>query len=300
MVLTMRLDTVMEGSRQPFFSFEFSPPKTDEGVRQLFEAISHLRELEPTFVSVTYGAGGSVRARTVELVARIRRELDIEPVAHLTCVDASVQDLEGILDGLRDAGIDNVLALRGDPPEGTERFQAAAGGLAHGSELMELITARYPFCVGGACYPEKHPESADTDEDVRSAKRKEDAGASYLITNLFFDNPMYFDFVARARAAGVSVPIIPGIMPVTNVGQIRRFTQKIGATIPEALLDALRSREDDPEAVLQLGVAWATLQCAELLAGGAPGVHFYTMNRSPATRAILSALRAARPWDRVR
>jgi methylenetetrahydrofolate reductase (NADPH) len=300
MVLTMRLDTVMEGSRQPFFSFEFSPPKTDEGVRQLFEAISHLRELEPTFVSVTYGAGGSVRARTVELVARIRRELDIEPVAHLTCVDASVQDLEGILDGLRDAGIDNVLALRGDPPEGTERFQAAVGGLAHGSELMELITARYPFCVGGACYPEKHPESADTDEDVRSAKRKEDAGASYLITNLFFDNPMYFDFVARARAAGVSVPIIPGIMPVTNVGQIRRFTQKIGATIPEALLDALRSREDDPEAVLQLGVAWATLQCAELLAGGAPGVHFYTMNRSPATRAILSALRAARPWDRVR
>jgi methylenetetrahydrofolate reductase (NADPH) len=296
----MRLDTVLEGRRQPVFSFEFFPPKTDDGVRQLFEAISHLRELEPTFVSVTYGAGGSVRARTVDLVTRIRRELDIEPVAHLTCVDASVQDLEGILDGLRDAGIDNVLALRGDPPEGTERFQAAVGGLAHGSELMELITARYPFCVGGACYPEKHPESADTDEDVRSAKRKEDAGASYLITNLFFDNPMYFDFVARARAAGVSVPIIPGIMPVTNVGQIRRFTQKIGATIPEALLDALRSRENDPEAVLQLGVAWATLQCAELLAGGAPGVHFYTMNRSPATRAILSALRAARPWDRVR
>jgi methylenetetrahydrofolate reductase (NADPH) len=296
----MRLDTVLEGRRQPVFSFEFFPPKTDEGVRQLFEAISHLRELEPTFVSVTYGAGGSVRARTVDLVTRIRRELDIEPVAHLTCVDASVEDLEGILDGLRDAGIDNVLALRGDPPEGAERFQAAVGGLAHGSELMELITARYPFCVGGACYPEKHPESADTEEDVRSAKRKEDAGASYLITNLFFDNHMYFDFVSRARAAGVTVPIIPGIMPVTNVGQITRFTSKIGATIPEALLDALRSREHDPEAVLQLGVAWATLQCAELLAGGAPGVHFYTMNRSPATRAILSALRAARPWDRVR
>ncbi len=296
----MRLDSVLEGRRQPVFSFEFFPPKTDDGVRQLFEAISHLRELEPTFVSVTYGAGGSVRARTVDLVTRIRRELDIEPVAHLTCVDASVDDLEHILDGLRDAGIDNVLALRGDPPEGAERFEPAVGGLSHGSELMELITARYPFCVGGACYPEKHPESADPDEDVRSAKRKEDAGASYLITNLFFDNHMYFDFVSRARAAGVTVPIIPGIMPVTNVHQIRRFTLKIGATIPEALLDALRSREDDPEAVLQLGVAWATLQCAELLAGGAPGVHFYTMNRSPATRAILSALRAARPWDRVR
>jgi methylenetetrahydrofolate reductase (NADPH) len=300
MVLTMRLDTVLERRREPMFSFEFFPPKTDEGVTQLFEAISHLRELEPTFVSVTYGAGGSVRTRTVDLVARIRRELDIEPVAHLTCVDATVDDLNEILEGLRGAGIDNVLALRGDAPDGTERFTPTAGGLAYGNELIELITGRYDFCVGGACYPEKHPESADADEDVRSAKRKEDAGASYLITNLFFDNPMYFDFVARARAAGVTVPIIPGIMPVTNVGQIRRFTSKIGASIPDALLDALRSREDDPEAVLQLGVAWATLQCAELLAGGAPGVHFFTMNRSPATRAILSALRAARPWDRVR
>jgi methylenetetrahydrofolate reductase (NADPH) len=300
MVLTMRLDSVLEGRRQPVFSFEFFPPKTDDGVRQLFEAISHLRELEPTFVSVTYGAGGSVRTRTVDLVTRIRRELDIEPVAHLTCVDATADDLRGILDALREAGVDNVLALRGDAPEGTERFVPTAGGLAHGNELMELITAGYDFCVGGACYPEKHPESADAEEDVRSAKRKADAGASYLITNLFFDNQMYFDFVARARAAGVTVPIIPGIMPVTNVGQIRRFTSKIGATIPEALLDALRLRENDPEAVLQLGVAWAALQCSELLAGGAPGVHFYTMNRSPATRAILSALRAARPWDRVR
>jgi methylenetetrahydrofolate reductase (NADPH) len=300
MVFAMRLDTILEARRQPVFSFEFFPPKTDEGVRQLFETISHLRDLEPTFVSVTYGAGGSVRTRTVELVARIRRDLDIEPVAHLTCVDATVDDLRAILDGLRAAGVDNVLALRGDPPDGAERFVATDGGLAHSSDFVELITSAYPFCVGGACYPEKHPESASTDEDVRSAKRKEDAGASYLITNLFFDNTFYFDFVARARAAGVTVPIIPGIMPVTNVSQITRFTQKIGATIPEPLLDALRTREADPEAVLQLGVAWATLQSAELLAGGAPGVHFFTMNRSPATRAILSALRAARPWDRIR
>jgi methylenetetrahydrofolate reductase (NADPH) len=300
MVPTMRLDSILEGRRQPVFSFEFFPPKTDEGVRQLFEAISHLRELEPTFVSVTYGAGGSVRARTVDLVTRIHRELEIEPVAHLTCVDATVDDLQGILDGLRDAGIDNVLALRGDPPGGEGHFTPTEGGLAHSSELMELITSRYGFCVGGSCYPEKHPESADADEDVRAAKRKADSGASYLITQLFFDTRMYFDFVARARMAGVTIPIIPGIMPVTNVGQIKRFTSKIGATIPEALLDALLSREDDPEAVLQLGVAWATLQCAELLAGGAPGVHFITMNRSPATRAILSALRAARPWERVR
>jgi methylenetetrahydrofolate reductase (NADPH) len=300
MVFTMRLDTVLEGRQQPTFSFEFFPPKTDDGVGQLFEAISHLRELEPTFVSVTYGAGGSVRARTVELVARIRRELAIEPVAHLTCVEATVDDLRGILDGLREAGIENVLALRGDPPGGVGPYVPTKGGLSHSSDLVELIVAHYPFCVGGACFPEKHPESSSADEDVRSAKRKADAGASYLITQLFFDNQVYFDFVARARAAGVTVPIIPGIMPVTNVAQITRFTTKIGASIPEPLLDALRSREDDPEAVLQLGVAWATLQCAELLAGGAPGVHFITMNRSPATRAILSALRAARPWDRVR
>ena len=246
----MRLDSVLDGRRQPVFSFEFFPPKTDDGVRQLFETISHLRELEPTFVSVTYGAGGSVRTRTVELVTRIRRELDIEPVAHLTCVDATVAELRSILDVLRDAGVDNVLALRGDPPDGVERFVPTDGGLAHGSELMDLITSGYGFCVGGACYPEKHPESANSEEDVRSARRKADAGASYLITNLFFDNNAYFDFVKRVRAAGVTVPIIPGIMPVTNVGQIRRFTSKIGATIPEPLLDALRSKPADWRTVL--------------------------------------------------
>jgi methylenetetrahydrofolate reductase (NADPH) len=302
MVFAMRLDSLLEARTQPVFSFEFFPPQTDDGVRQLFETISHLRELEPTFVSVTYGAGGSVRARTVDLVTRIRHELDIEPVAHLTCVDATAGELRVILDGLRDNGIDNVLALRGDPPggPGAGAFVPTEGGFAHGTELMEFITAGYDFCVGGACYPERHLESSSTDEDVLFAKRKADAGASYLITNLFFDNSKYFDFVPRARAAGVTIPIIPGIMPVTNVGQITRFTSKIGATIPEPLLDALRSRESDPDAVLQLGVAWSTLQAAELLAGGAPGVHFFTMNRSPATRAILSALRAARPWDRVR
>ena len=296
----MRLDSLLEARTQPTFSFEFFPPQTDDGVRQLFETISHLRELEPTFVSVTYGAGGSVRQRTVDLVTRIRHELDIEPVAHLTCVNATAGELRTILDGLRDNGIDNVLALRGDPPKGSDAFVPTEGGFARSIEFMEFISAGYDFCVGGACYPEKHPESASTDDDVLFAKRKVDAGAGYLITQLFFDNNKYFDFVSRARAAGVTVPIIPGLMPVTNLAQITRFTSKIGATIPDALLDALRAREADPDAVLQLGVAWSTLQAAELLAAGAPGVHFITMNRSPSTRAILSALRAARPWDRVR
>jgi methylenetetrahydrofolate reductase (NADPH) len=295
----MRLDRVLQ-DRQPVFSFEFFPPKSDEGVRTLFETIAHLRQLEPTFVSVTYGAGGSTRTRTLELVTRIRRELDIEPVAHFTCVGASVAELRANLDAMRDAGIDNILALRGDPPDGEAQFVTAGGGLSHGNELMRLITGEYDACVGGACYPERHLESSSLDDELRYTKLKVDSGASYLITQLFFDNRAYFEFVARAREAGVTVPLIPGIMPVTNVDQIRRFTSKIGATIPVALLDALTDRRDDPEAVLQLGVAWSTLQCAELLSAGAPGIHFYTLNRSPATRAILSALRAARPWDRAR
>jgi methylenetetrahydrofolate reductase (NADPH) len=295
----MRLDSVFNG-RSPVFSFEFFPPRSDEAERSMFESIAQLRELEPTFVSVTYGAGGSTRTRTIDLVTRIHRELDIQPVAHFTCVGASVAELRANLDAMRDAGIDNILALRGDPPQGEEVFTPAADGLSHGSELIKLIHDSYDACVGGACYPETHIESRSMDDELRYTKLKEEAGASFLITQLFFDNRAYFDFVSRARAAGVTVPIIPGIMPITNVTQIKRFTSKIGATIPPALMDALVSRQDDPDAVLQLGVAWSTLQCSELLGGGAPGVHFYTLNRSPATRAILSALRAAQPWERVR
>ena len=295
----MRLDSVFSG-RHPVFSFEFFPPRSDEAERSMFESIAQLRELEPTFVSVTYGAGGSTRTRTIDLVTRIHRELDIQPVAHFTCVGASVAELRANLDAMRDAGIDNILALRGDPPQGEEVFTPAADGLSHGSELIRLIHDSYDACVGGACYPETHIESRSMDDELRYTKLKEEAGASFLITQLFFDNRAYFDFVSRARAAGVTVPIIPGIMPITNVTQIKRFTSKIGATIPPALMDALVSRQDDPDAVLQLGVAWSTLQCSELLGGGAPGVHFYTLNRSPATRAILSALRAAQPWERVR
>ena len=294
----MRIDAML-AERRPVFSFEFFPPRTDEGERALFATVSQLRELEPSFVSVTYGAAGSARTRTLDVVKRIRSELDIEPMAHFTCVGATRTELRTVLDAINDLGIDNVLALRGDPPNGSPTFTAEPGGLVHGSELVELISGAYPFCVGAACYPEKHIESASLDDDVRYARLKMDNGATFLITQLFFDNSLYFAFLERARAAGISVPIIPGIMPITNVDQIQRFTSKIGATIPSALLDALVARRDDPDAVIQLGVAWATLQCAELLSRGAPGVHFYTLNRSPATRAILSALRAARPWERT-
>ena len=294
----MRIDRLLGGS-EPVFSFEFFPPRTDTGVVSLFQTISELSELRPSFVSVTYGAAGSGRERTVDLVRRIRAELDIVPMAHLTCVGASRAELGDVIRTLAGSGIENILALRGDPPAGEAAFSVTDGGLAHGSDLAALVRDTADVCIGAACYPEKHLESPDPDSDLEHTRLKVENGARFLITQLFFDNRVYFDFVTRARAAGIAVPIIPGIMPVTNVDQIQRFVSRIGASIPPALHAALRQRQDDADAVLQLGVAWATLQSAELLAAGAPGVHFYTLNRSPATRAILSALRAARPWERV-
>ena len=292
----MRIDSLLARG-EPVFSFEFFPPRDDDGAERLFATIAALRELEPAFVSVTHGAGGSERdGRTVRLVQRLRKETDLLPMAHLTCRDATVADL---LDEIREyeaAGIENVLAIRGDPPNGQGTFVPVAGGLRYGSELVRLLHDNTSMCVVAACAPEKHVESASLDQDVAAAREKVDAGACLLITQLFFDNRVYFDFVRRARDAGITVPIVPGIMPITNADQVYRFTAKIGASIPAALRLALETRGGDPAAILQLGVAWATLQCSELLRDGAPGVHFITLNRSPATRAILAALRIARPW----
>ncbi len=293
----MRIDSLFTRG-EPLFSFEFFPPQNDEGAERLFATIAALRELEPAFVSVTHGAGGSSRDdRTVRFVQRIREETGLLPMAHLTCRDSTVEDLLAEIRQYRAAGVDNVLAIRGDPPNGQGAFVAPEGGLSFGSDLVRLLHDNSDMCVVAACSPEKHIESASLDQDVDAARHKVEAGASFLITQLFFDNRRYFDFVVRAREAGVTVPIIPGIMPITNVDQVTRFTAKIGASIPAPLRDALQVRANDPAAVLQLGVAWATLQCTELLRAGAPGVHFITLNRSPATRAILTALRIARPWE---
>jgi methylenetetrahydrofolate reductase (NADPH) len=293
----MRIDSLFAHG-EPLFSFEFFPPRDDEGAERLFATIAALRDLAPAFVSVTHGAGGSQRDdRTVRLVERINLETGLLPMAHLTCRDSTVEDLLAEIRRYREVGIENVLALRGDPPNGEGRFVACEGGLSYGSELVRLVSTHADICVGAACSPEKHVESASLDDDVRAARQKVDAGASFLITQLFFDNSRYFSFVDRARAAGIGVPIVPGIMPITNVDQVYRFTAKIGASIPEALRAALETRADDAAAVIQLGVAWATLQCSELLRAGAPGIHFITLNRSPATRAILTALRIARPWE---
>jgi methylenetetrahydrofolate reductase (NADPH) len=293
----MRIDQILASSNEPVFSFEFFPPKTDEGERNLRATLGALRELEPDFVSVTYGAGGSTRGLTIELTKWIKQELGIEAMAHLSCVGATRDELCVILDSLVEAGIENVLALRGDPPRGETGWRPHPGGLRYSSELAGLIAERYPVSVGAACFPEVHPEAPDLASDLRFLKRKVDSGASFLITQLFFDNEAYFRFVEEARASGIDLPIIPGIMPITDLAQIKTITGMCGAYIPESLLELLE-RAPGPEAVLQLGVSYATLQCAELLARGAPGIHFYTLNRSPATRAILAALRLLRPWVR--
>jgi methylenetetrahydrofolate reductase (NADPH) len=294
----MRIDEILRRGG-PVFSFEFFPPKTEEGERNLYAALADLKPLDPAFVSVTYGAGGSTREKTLEIVKRLKDEWGLEAMAHFTCVGATVPELRATLDEMREAGIDNVLALRGDPPAGETEWTKTEGGLEYSRELVEMIAADYPFAIGAACFPETHIHATSAEDDLRHLAEKVAAGAHFLITQVFFDNSFYFDFVARARAAGVGVPIVPGIMPITRVGQVERMAEMCGSAIPQELRRELHAREDDAEAVLDFGVAYATLQCAELLAAGAPGIHFYTLNRSPATRAILSALRLSRPWEKA-
>jgi methylenetetrahydrofolate reductase (NADPH) len=293
----MRIDQILREDG-PAFSFEFFPPKTQQGERNLEAALAELRPLAPAFVSVTYGAGGSTRKRTIEIVHRMRRDHGLEAMAHFTCVGATVPQLRTTLDRMRDAGIENVLALRGDPPPGQQAWEQTHGGLEYSSELVALIKQSYPFVIGAACFPETHIHATSPQDDLRHLAQKVSAGVDFLITQLFFDNAVYFDFVARARAAGIQVPIVPGILPITHIGQVERMSGMCGATIPQPLRRELHLRHGAPEAVLDFGVAYATLQCAELLAAGAPGVHFYTLNRSPATRAIVSALKLAKPWER--
>jgi len=295
----MRIDTLLAEREEPLFSFEFFPPKTEEGEKNLLAAVEALKPLNPAFVSVTYGAGGSTRDKTLEVVDRIRSDYGLEAMAHFTCVAATVDELRATLDSLSELGVENVLALRGDPPEGGE-WTATDGGLSYSSELVELIATEYPqFAIGAACFPETHIAATNPEDDLRHLKEKVDKGVDVLVTQLFFENDLYFDFVERARAIGIETPIVPGVMPITNVAQITRIAELCGSDLPAALQSELEARANNPEAVQEFGVAYATLQCAELLAGGAPGIHFYTLNRSPATRAILSALRLHRPWQAV-
>jgi len=282
---------------RPVFSFEFFPPQSPEAVLRLRSTLTTLARLRPDFVSVTYGAGGSTRDLTVDTVTRIKRDTGIEPMAHLTCVGHTADEIAAILDRLAAAGIENVIALRGDPPKGEKTFTVTEGGFAHGSELAAFIKARWGFCLAGACYPEKHPESGSLDDDVRFAKVKQDVGVEVLISNLFFDPADYFGFVQRARAAGVTIPIVPGVMPVTNAGQLRPtgMFARTGAKIPDRLRRRLDAAAGDERALTAVGIEWAMTQCRALLEGGAPGIHFYTLNRSRSAVQVYESLRAVLP-----
>jgi methylenetetrahydrofolate reductase (NADPH) len=285
----MRIDELL-GKGKPAISFEFFPPKTDAGFAALFQTIDELRPIKPSYVSVTYGAGGSTRQKTVDLVERIQREIGIRSMAHLTCVGHTADEIGVILDDLWKGGIRNVLALRGDPPAGQSWFVATEGGFAYADQLVKYVKGRHDFCVGVAGYPEGHPQCLNRTRDMENLKRKIDNGANFIVTQLFFDNTDFYRFRDQARVMGINVPIIAGIMPILNVGQIKRFISMCGAKIPHPLLMKLESLEADPEAVARAGVEYATRQCQDLLFHGVDGLHFYTLNKSKATVDICKRL----------
>jgi methylenetetrahydrofolate reductase (NADPH) len=294
----MRIDEII-ASEEPCFSVEFFPPKTDEGRDGMLDTARQLAELDLSFVSITYGAGGSTREGTVEGANLLHNEIGLETMAHLSCVGETVDGLRDVLDRVEATGIENVLALRGDPPRGEADFVQPEGGLGSAAELAGYISENYGFSIGGACFPEVHPEAPSLDADLTYLKTKVDGGASFLITQLFFDNRVYFDFVAAARAKGIDVPILAGVIPITSYAQTARICDLCDATIPESLADAFAALDGDERGEFELGVAYAAQQCTELLLGGAPGIHFYALNKAPATRAVLSAVRASRPWEHL-
>ena len=288
----MRIDRLYDRD-QPVFSFEFFPPKTDKGAANLMRTVADLKSaVEPDFVSVTYGAGGSTRDKTHAVVTEIQRDLGIRSMAHQTCIAATRDDIEQNVQALLDAGVVNVLALRGDQPQ-DEDFTPPADGFSNATDLIGFLRERFgdELSIGAACYPEVHPEAESAERDLHWTKVKQDLGAGFLVSQLFFDTGEFLAYVKRAEAAGVTCPIVPGIMPITNVAQIERFTKMCGASIPQDLYDRLKAVQDDPGAVMATGVEHAITQCRELLEAGVQGLHFYTLNKSHATRSILAAIR---------
>jgi methylenetetrahydrofolate reductase (NADPH) len=278
------------GAGKPVISFEFFPPKTDKGFGALYRTIEDLKQLDPGFVSVTMGAGGSTRRKTVDLVSQIQREIGITAMAHLPCVGFSRADLTALLDRVQSEGVENVLALSGDPPQDDAAGEPPGDGFRYASELTAFLRTRWDFCIGGGCYPESHPTAPSAEIDLQNLLTKVRAGSDFLITQLFFDNGDFFDFVDRARAIGIGLPIVPGIMPIVSAANIRRIVSLCGARIPEELEAELSRVAHDDAATMDLGVRWAREQCRELLDRGVPGIHFYTLNRSPATRRVTESL----------
>ena len=282
----MKIIDLIRPNASPVFSFEFFPPKDEEGMKSLYGTILELKALKPSYVSVTYGAGGANRDKTLGLVGRIKHEIGLEPMSHLTCVGSSSALIHEILGKIKADQIENILALRGDPPKGEKNFVKAEGGFGYAYELVREIKKNYDFCIGVAGYPEKHPESPTLEEDIDHLKLKVDSGADFIVTQLFFNNNAFFDFLRRTDKAGIKVPIIPGIMPITNFGQIKKFTEMCGAALPEKIIKDLERLQDRPEDVEKYGTDYAIGQCRELLDNGVKGIHFYTLNKSKATREI--------------
>lgn len=272
------------------FSFEFFPPKDEISAVDLGINIGQLMKLSPSFLTVTYGAGGSTQQRTFTLVDYLQNKIGITCMAHYTCVEAPKEKIKDDIITLSEKGIENLMLLRGDPPKGHDKFQKVADGFAHADDLIRFVRDLGDFAIGAAAYPEKHPESSDMESEFKYMKKKIDAGADFLITQLFFDNDHYFDFVENARKNGITCRIIPGIIPVTNVQQIKKFTQLTGAIIPEELKEIIEPLEHDPKKVYRAGIEYAIEQCRDLLLKGAPGIHFYTLNKSRATVEIFESL----------
>ena len=285
----MKITDIFKEQKQTF-SFEFFPPKDEISALDFGINLGQLMKLSPSFITVTYGAGGSTQEKTFAIVDYIQNKLGITCAAHYTCVNATKEKLEADLKELYSKNIENLMLLRGDPPKGQSKFIPTEGGCSHASDLIEFAKDVNDFCAGAACYPEKHLEAANLDEDIKYLKLKFDAGADFLTTQFFFDNSIYFDFIEKTKAVGIECRIIPGIIPITNYNQIKRFTQLSGASIPEDLIDKLETYKENPGKVEQLGIDFAIEQTRDLLSKGAPGLHFYTLNKSRAVVEIFETL----------
>ena len=287
----MRIANLYEAEGGPVLSLEFFTPKNEAGRKALFRAVERLGKIRPGFVSITCGAAGTTRERTADLAIELQDKFGLTAMAHLVCTGTTEAELEETLRHMQANGIDNILALRGDPPKGATDWTPVEGGFRHADELAAFVKERFSLGIGGACYPEKHHEAPSLDADVHNLKRKVDAGAEFLITQLFFDNDRYWSFVDKVRAEGIRVPVVPGIMPVLNLTNLQRIASlSPGTTIPPELETAFRDAGDDDAAALEAGVHYAARQCRALLANGAPGIHFYTLNRSKATLQTVAQL----------
>ncbi|MEM9158558.1 MAG: methylenetetrahydrofolate reductase [NAD(P)H] [Verrucomicrobiota bacterium] len=288
--------TQLISEAEPLLSVEFFPPKTEEAVADLQQAALEINALEPDFVSVTYGAGGTTRSRSAKVSQVMKDEVGLNVMPHLTCVGATREELGEIVDEFYSDGYRNIMTLRGDPPKGQESFVATEGGFSYASDLVSFIKDRHPdFCLGVAGYPEKHPEAADLEKDLDNLKIKVDAGASFITTQLFFDNAAFYTFVEKARGRGIDIPIFPGLMPVVSFKQIQRILQMCGSQLPKALEDKLVPVQDDIQAVQQIGADWAKEQLADLLSNKVPGIHLYALNKADVALDLMKAFRTAAP-----